>query len=196
MNFLLEKLYMLPSAIYNRISLALHKADVGNNVVINGRLRLYGKGHLKINDNVRINSLYRMNPIGGNTFTSIYICKDATVEIGSNTGISNVAIYASVGIKFGRFVKIGGNTRIYDTDFHSVNYEERRKEEDPGVKSQRIIIDDDVFIGANCTILKGVTIGKTSVVAAGSVVTKSIPSDEIWGGVPAKPLNSLIKRQL
>ena len=48
------------------------------------------------------------------------------------------------------------------------------------------LMKDDVFIGANCYIGKGVIIGDRSIVAAGSVVVKSIPADEIWGGNPAK----------
>lgn len=51
-----------------------------------------------------------------------------------------------------------------------------------------VIIEDDVWCGANVTILKGVTIGRGSVVAAGAVVTKSCPSYSIIGGVPAKIL--------
>ena len=49
-----------------------------------------------------------------------------------------------------------------------------------------VVIEDDVWCGANVTILKGVTIGENSVVGAGSVVTKSIPDNEIWAGNPAK----------
>lgn len=51
-----------------------------------------------------------------------------------------------------------------------------------------VIIEDDVWCGANVTILKGVTIGRGSVVAAGAVVTKSFPPYSIIGGVPAKLL--------
>ena len=54
-----------------------------------------------------------------------------------------------------------------------------------------VIIEDTVFIGAKCIILKGVTIGQNSIVGAGSVVTKSIPADEIWGGNPAKFIRKL-----
>lgn len=52
-------------------------------------------------------------------------------------------------------------------------------------------IEDDVFVGANTTILPGVTIGKNSIVAAGSVVTKSIPQNEVWAGVPACFISTL-----
>jgi len=55
-----------------------------------------------------------------------------------------------------------------------------------------ISIENNVWIGANCTILKGVSIGKGSVIGAGSLVNKDIPQNEIWGGVPAK----LIKKRI
>lgn len=50
----------------------------------------------------------------------------------------------------------------------------------------KIVIEDDAYIGSGSHIMPGVTIGKGSLVAAGSVVSKSIPSREMWGGVPAK----------
>lgn len=53
-------------------------------------------------------------------------------------------------------------------------------------KYGRITIEDNVSIGANTTILPGVTIGKNSIVGACSLVTKSIPEGEVWGGVPAR----------
>ncbi len=52
--------------------------------------------------------------------------------------------------------------------------------------AEEIKIEEDVWIGSSCVIIKGVTIGKGSVVAAGSLVNKSIPPYQIWGGVPAK----------
>lgn len=55
----------------------------------------------------------------------------------------------------------------------------------------KVSIKENVFIGAYSIILPGVTIGKNSIVAAGSVVTKSIPSEEIWGGVPAKKIGNI-----
>jgi acetyltransferase-like isoleucine patch superfamily enzyme len=58
--------------------------------------------------------------------------------------------------------------------------------------SAPITIGNDVWIGANACILAGVSIGDGSVVAAGAVVTRSIPAYEIWGGVPAK----FIKKRL
>ncbi len=52
----------------------------------------------------------------------------------------------------------------------------------------RVVIENDVFIGPNCTILSGVTIGAGSVVVAGSVVTKNVPAGVLYGPPPATPL--------
>lgn len=57
-----------------------------------------------------------------------------------------------------------------------------------GVSMNPIVIEDDVWIGANSVITAGVTIGRHSVIAGGSVVTKSVPPYSVWGGTPAKPL--------
>ena len=62
------------------------------------------------------------------------------------------------------------------------------------VYDQPVVIEDDVWVGANVTILKGVTIGYGSVVAAGAVVTKSCPPYSIIGGVPAKVLRKRFEK--
>ncbi len=57
-------------------------------------------------------------------------------------------------------------------------------------------IEDNVFIGANCIILKGVKIGDRSIIGAGSVVTKNVPSDQIWAGNPAKFIREITNKSL
>lgn len=59
------------------------------------------------------------------------------------------------------------------------------------VKNKEIIIENDVWIGMRSIILKGVTIGEKSIVAAGSVVTKSVPANTIVAGNPAKVVKYL-----
>jgi acetyltransferase-like isoleucine patch superfamily enzyme len=74
-----------------------------------------------------------------------------------------------------------------DTDAHQIDYLARRRgrgDKTSIIKSAPISIEEDVWIGANCIILKGVTIGARSIIGAGSVVTKSIPSDCIAAGNP------------
>ncbi|PID83996.1 hypothetical protein CSB09_03100 [Candidatus Gracilibacteria bacterium] len=59
-----------------------------------------------------------------------------------------------------------------------------------------IIIEDGVWIGSHCTILPGVTIGKGAVIAAGAVVSKDVPSYEVWGGNPAKKISERKNKEL
>ncbi len=66
-------------------------------------------------------------------------------------------------------------THSLDTTSHGIKW-----------KKHTIIIEDGCFIGANTVICSSVTIGKNSIVGAGSIVTKDIPANQIWGGNPAK----------
>ena len=89
----------------------------------------------------------------------------------------------------GNYVQFGVNVNVWDNDFHSIDFVERRK--NIGIKSQPVVIDDDVWIGANSTILKGVHIGKGSVIASNSLVNKNVGQNELWGGVPARKIKDI-----
>lgn len=155
--------------------------------LINGKLYLVSeKRKIYFGKNVKINSCFRSNPIGGNTRTVLFAEPSAEIRIGNNVGISNSAFHAAKLISVGNNVMIGGDCKIYDTDFHSVKYEDRMQKPDIKVKSAPVVIQDGVFIGTGSMILKGVTIGEKSVVAAGSIVTKQIPPHELWGGCTGK----------
>ena len=97
-----------------------------------------------------------------------------------------MSISAYSGITIGDHTLIGTNCMISDTDFHPLEYEKRLANDHDSIRSAPINIGKNVFIGARCIILKGVTIGDGSIVGAGSVVTKNIPPMEIWAGNPAK----------
>tara|TARA_R110002020_G_scaffold144769_1_gene317928 strand:- start:2894 stop:3319 length:426 start_codon:yes stop_codon:yes gene_type:complete len=124
----------------------------------------------------------------GSTRCVIAVDSNASLTIGNNVGISSVIIAVHNSISIGNNVKLGAGSRIFDSDFHSINYLNRRfsKGDLEFRETSPVFIGDDVFIGANSTILKGVNIGSRSVIGAGSVVTKSVPADEIWAGNPAK----------
>jgi len=177
--------------IYNSIQFKRKKVKFEELPIISGKIRLFGKGNIKIGKGVRINSSYASNPIGCGQFTSIYMMRNGTLTIGNNVGMSNISIVCSKEIQIEDNVKIGGGTRIYDTDFHSLDYYKRiQKGEDTPV-SKEVCIHEGAFIGAGCFILKGVSIGKHSIVGAGSVVTKNIRDNEIWGGNPAKFIRTI-----
>ena len=85
-------------------------------------------------------------------------------------------------------MKLGGGVKIYDTDFHSLNPDIRKNRELDLTerKCAPVVLEDNCFIGAGTTILKGVRVGENAVVGACSLVTRDIPANEIWAGVPAK----------
>ncbi len=136
--------------------------------------------------NVQINSNYKANPIGGDGRTILRTNGKGIIKIGENTGISNSVIVAYHSVIIGKNVLIGGSCKIYDTDFHSLDLQNRMEHPLEDISSKPVVIEDGVFLGAHCIILKGVTIGEGSIIGAGSVVTKAIPAGEIWAGNPAR----------
>ena len=191
MKRIINGLISFTNTIYNYIVLKYRHVVFGVNSKINGRIYCVSnsKQGIIIGDNVTINSCLKSNPIGGNERTILFAKGDGKISIGNNCGISNSAIFATKHIKICDNVLIGGNVKIYDTDFHWVDYNKRINKE--GGQSAEILIKDGAFIGAHSIILKGVTIGERSVIGANSVVTKDIPSDELWAGNPARFIRKL-----
>ncbi len=124
--------------------------------------------------------------VGINKKVSFGVTKNAELIIGDNCGFSGTSIFAAKSIKIGDYCNFGGNTFIWDTDFHPLDYNDRRTNIIGKINTAPIVIGNDVFVGANSIILKGVTIGDKAIIGAGSVVTKNIPNGEIWAGNPAK----------
>lgn len=169
-----------------RILLFINDVDFGTNVKTGGaipQVRINRKKKcVKLGNNVSFNNY---NDVAWCLKCAIWVKEGATLVIEDGSGLNGALVYVTDSVFIGKNVKIGGGTKIFDTDFHPLSFEIRRTSNN-GTKSAPIFIEDDVFIGTSCLILKGVHIGARSIVAAGSVVVKSIPSDEIWGGNPAK----------
>lgn len=110
---------------------------------------------------------------------------NASISIGTNCRIHGTCIHAFKKINIGNNVLIAANTQIIDANGHLLSMdkpEERLNRSDEG---RPITICDNVWIGANCIILGGVTIGAGSVISAGSVIKKNVPEKSIFGGNPA-----------
>ena len=185
------KIKWFPSDLFNKTILNVRGFKVGKNLLTYGMMFIRGTGNITIGNDVTITSCRETNPIGGDTKTILFAKQKGCIQIGNYVGISNSAIVALNSIIVEDDVMIGGGCKLYDHDFHSINFTERMMNPDPGVKSSPIHIKQGAFIGAHSIILKGVTIGKKSVVGAGSVVTHSIPDGEIWAGNPAKFIRKL-----
>ena len=108
------------------------------------------------------------------------------ITVGDKTRINKDTIIRSKSsIKIGKYCDIGSDVYIQDHNTLSLNYLDRRDHKGE-VLSVPIRIGDDVWIGRRAMILKGVTIGDRSIIAAGSIVTHDIPSDAVAAGNPAK----------
>lgn len=122
----------------------------------------------------------------------IDVRNNARLIIGNNVGMTLTSISCFKEIIIEDNVKIGFGTHIMDTDFHAINPMERKSPEDAiHAQKAKILIQENVFIGAHCFILKGVVIGKNSVIAAGSIVTHNIPDNVIAGGNPCKIIRTI-----
>jgi len=138
-------------------------------VEIKGKIRIKGvpyirkaiKAKMIIGNNAKLYSGITSNIVSGDERLKLLV--HGELIIGDETGISNSTIVCMDKITIGKRVFIGGGARIYDTDFHPIHYLDRI-ENPNNVKTAPILIDDDVFIGAHSIILKGVRIGKGSVI--------------------------------
>ena len=144
--------------------------------------------------------------IGGNFIFESY---EGIINIGNHTYIGGSTFISRSSIEIGNNVTIAWGCTIYDHDSHSLDYKERRKDITDElndirnrvsfiknknwnvVNTKPIKICDDVWIGMNCIILKGVTIGEGAIIGAGSVVTKDIPAWTVVAGNPAKIIKNL-----
>ena len=186
---------------YNLLKARMLKVEVGSKARFCGSIswKIDNPCTCKIGKGFIITGGYGINSISPTEGSCIQVREGSTLSIGDYCGFSSTCISCHEKISIGNYVTIGAGTLINDSNDHCIDNLERRKERGVGgvarrllnIKNKPITIEDDVFIGARCIINKGVTIGARSIIAAGSVVACNIPSDQIWGGNPAKFIKEL-----
>lgn len=139
--------------------------------------------------------------IGANTVSRgecIVSTPTGRIEIGSYCYIGDhTRIWSAVGIKIGNHVLISHSTNIHDNDAHPQSAPARRCHVVAGLNPDMtevdmapIVIEDDVWIGFNAAIMKGVTIGKGAIIGAATMITKDVPPYAIMVGNPARQVGT------
>ena len=172
----------------------------GKNVVIKHRNSFRAGKNLILGNNVYLNALSKEGIILGDNVTiaqnSTLICtgvisnKGMGIVIGDNTGINNSCYFGGQGgITIGNNVIVGPNVKIFSENHNFDNPSVIIKNQ--GVTRLGVKIEDDCWLGAGATILDGVTLKRRTVVAAGSVVTKSFDGNCLIGGIPAQVIKHI-----
>lgn len=185
-NLLSQKIKSIFWKVRNYISAHWWGIKIGKRVRFNGKVifRRIQDSDITIGENCSFNSSHSSNLIGVYSPCMVSTIKrGAKIEIGNGCGFSGTVIGAALHIKLGDNVRCGANTLITDSDWHSDDY--RTGEDKP------VIIEDNVWLGYGVKVLKGVRIGKNSLIGANSVVTKDIPANVVAVGNPCRVIKQL-----
>ena len=162
-----------------------------NNIMYGKRVRGYrvylnNHGLIKLGDDVSLNSF----PGGAYYRTGLQTyCENAKIIIGNHCRINGTMIHCRESVVIDDYCMFGPGTVICDNNSHRISSDIYERLKAP--ESAPIIIKKNVWVGMNSLILKGVTIGENSIVAAHSVVIKDVPKNTVVGGNPAKIIKSL-----
>lgn len=175
-------------------------------------------GNVFLGDNVKFPFIKSGPPNSGKIFIgdNSWLCgtinmfphnREATLTIGADCYIGDESrIWCAKNVTIGNRVLIAHNVNIFDTATHPIDKETRYEHEKivkeyglprnlyHDISEEAVIIHDDVWIGCNSVILKGVEIGEGSIVAASSVVTKDVPPNVIVGGNPAHIIKEIRRK--
>jgi len=148
---------------------------VGRGLCVEGKLTIRGPGTVVFGDDVTV----------GAHATPFTHSPEARIVIGDRSFVNGTRFGCEQEISIGADALLG-DARISDTDHHPLS--RRRSTHALPHKVEPVRIEDNVWVGAGAAILKGVTIGRDSVIAFGSVVTHDVPAGRIAGGNPARDL--------
>ena len=180
-----------------------HGATVDPTVVVRGQRPIIQNSldsHLRIGAHCVINSDNDTSFVPINSRVKFALGRRAEIVIGNHSDLNGCCISSYEHIEIGSYVQIGPSTWITDTDLHSVDPSVRRAQLEgrpydwTSVARNPVVIEDDVWIGSNVVVLKGVRIGHGSVIGIGSIVSCDIPPMSIAAGNPARVIKQITLR--
>jgi acetyltransferase-like isoleucine patch superfamily enzyme len=178
---------------YIRCAFAYHGVEWGTGWRILGMpiIQRHRSSEIQLGDRLYLRSWPRSNPLVPH-HPVVFATRraGARIDVGDGCGFSGATLVAAEQITIGDRVQIGSNASVVDTDFHPLDPEKRLRDFNAG-KTAPITIGDDVFVGMDSLILKGVTVGDGSVVGAGSVVSRDVPPGTVVAGNPAQVVRAL-----
>ncbi|MBY6188478.1 acyltransferase [Marinobacter hydrocarbonoclasticus] len=155
-----------------------------------GQPQVLGALHIHIGENCRIS--------GATTFSGrAGAISPPSLTIGDNCDIGwQTGIAVGTEVRIGNNVRIAGRSTLAGYPGHPLNAQRRaRGEPDDDHQAGPIVLEDDVWLATGVNVMAGVRIGRGTVVACGSVVTRDLPANVLAGGVPAKVIRSLEQEQ-
>ena len=176
-----------------RLQFAWHGVAWGRDWRIFGRpiLQRHRGSQINLGDGLSLRSWPRSNPLAPTAPVVLSTRRaDAELTIGDDCGFTGTTLVAADRVVIGDRVLVGGNASIVDFDFHPLTPEARAENINAGTAAP-IVIEDDVFVGVDALILKGVTVGEGAVVGAGSVVTQDVSPRTVVAGNPATVVRTL-----
>ena len=153
------------------------------------RIERTAKGSIEIGRKCCLRSAICSNPVGVFHPVQLATIGEGRIVIGDHCGISGSVLVAENSITLGDRVLIGAGCTVIDSDCHPLDAEARARGERG--KTAPIVLEDDVWLGMNVLVLKGVRIGAGTVVGAGSVVTGDLPAGVVAAGNPARVIGPL-----
>jgi acetyltransferase-like isoleucine patch superfamily enzyme len=167
----------------------------GANTIISGELAFKRFRSVR-NPGVRIGSHCTIDGV------QFAVGERGVIEIGDYCYFTNAVLLCELSLQIGSYVVMGWNTTIADTDFHPVAPALRVSDAiacspagggrlRPPIEQRAVIIEDDVWIGPNATILKGVRVGAGAFIEPGALVTRDVPSRVRVEGNPAKVISKI-----
>lgn len=173
------------STLFCRLKMGVAGIEYGRNVCFHGNaiLSRAPQSFIKIGDNCTFNSSSLFNNRGINHKCIVATQQGACIKIGIGCGFSGVSIVSSNSVTIGNNVLVGTNCMIGDRNDHEDRF--------PQFPPKPVVIGNNVWIGMNSTIMRGVTVGDNSIIGANSLVTKDVPSNVIAAGIPAKIIKAI-----